>query len=80
MASTVPRFHAVHLPFRGRSGMRRLPLQTDGELNHQQRRNHPVCGSVTHDSERTPVAVMREATMATGFGHSQGGMTCELCK
>jgi hypothetical protein len=41
--------------------MRHLPLQTDGELKHQQRRNHPVCGPVTHEPQRTPAGVVREA-------------------
>ena len=62
MTRTLPRFQAVHLPFRwGRDSMRYLPLKTDGELKHQQRGDHPVCGSVTHDRQRTPVAVMKEA-------------------
>jgi hypothetical protein len=61
MGRTAPRFHAVHLPLRwGYDRMRHLPLQTDRELNHQQRCNHPVCGSLTHDPQRTPVAVMKE--------------------
>ncbi len=62
MAGTVPRFHAARLRLRrGRGRMRHLPLQTERELKHQQRRKYPVCGSVRHDSQRTPAAVMREA-------------------
>src|SRR5882762_8327322 len=96
MAGTVSRFHRVFPWLRqGRDSMRYLPLKTDGELKHQQRGDHPVCGSVTHDSQRTPAAVTRTALGAalTGrrrqpkrlqwqfvFGRSQRGMTCELCK
>jgi hypothetical protein len=40
--------------------MRHLPLHSDDELNHQQRCNHPICASVVHDPDRTPLAAMRE--------------------
>jgi hypothetical protein len=60
MGRTVPRFHAVHLLLRlSYDSMRHLPLQTDGELQHQQRCTHPVCG-VAHHLKRTPVAVMSQ--------------------
>jgi hypothetical protein len=52
MAGTVSRFHSVSLRLRqGRGSMRHLPLQTDGELKHQHRCDHPVCGFVAHDFE-----------------------------
>jgi hypothetical protein len=61
MVRTIPRSHAVHLPFRrSDDSLRHLPLQTDGELKHQQRCNYPFCGSVTHDPQPTLPAVMRE--------------------
>jgi hypothetical protein len=38
MSRTVTRYHAVHLLVRlGHDSLRRLPLQTDGELKHEQR-------------------------------------------
>ena len=38
MSRTVTRSHAVHLLLRlGHDSLRRLPLQTDGELKHEQR-------------------------------------------
>jgi hypothetical protein len=40
--------------------MRHLPLHTDGELKHQERRNHPVSEPGTHGNERTPRAAMGE--------------------
>lgn len=61
MVRTVPRVHPARLPFgRGHIGVRHLPLHTDDELQHQQRCNHPVCGSVTHDLQRTLLAAMGE--------------------
>jgi hypothetical protein len=57
----VPRFQAAHLSFGwGNDSLRDVPLQTDGELKYYQRCDHPVCGSATHDPQRTPLAVMRE--------------------
>src|ERR1700682_4087916 len=61
MTMTVPRACAACLPFRqGDICMRHLPLQSDRDLEQQQRGSHPICGSVTHDLERTPLAGMRE--------------------
>ncbi len=70
MGRTVPSLRGAHLPVRSNCvSLRHLPLQTDGELKHQQRCNHPVCGSVcvTHAPQRTPVAVIREGAWATTF-------------
>jgi len=40
--------------------MGHLPLHTDDDLQHQKCCNHPVCGSVMHDLQRTPLAAMGE--------------------
>jgi hypothetical protein len=61
MIRTVPRVYAACLPFRqGHICMRHLPLQSDCELEQQQRGSHPICVSGTHDPQRTPLAGMRE--------------------
>jgi hypothetical protein len=79
MAGTVPRFHAARLRLRrGRGSMRHLPLQTEDELKHQQRCKHPVCGSVRHDSQRTPAAVMREARPVASGGSGPNPRLREL--
>jgi hypothetical protein len=56
MVRAVSRVHSARLPF-GRSYrcMRHLPLHSHDKLKHQQRRNHPICESVTHNRQRTPV-------------------------
>jgi hypothetical protein len=64
MTGTVPRVHPARLPFgRGHICMRNLPLHTDGELKHQEHRNHPVSEPVTHGSEPTPRAAMGEEAL-----------------
>src|SRR6267378_6029682 len=85
--------HPARLPFRrGHIGMGHLPLHTDDDLQHQKCCNHPVCGSVMHDLQRTPLAAMGEealgchrgrslvAKMTPSFDGSSRGMTCEFCK
>jgi hypothetical protein len=49
MTGTVPRVHPVRLPFgRGHIGMRHLPLDTDDELQYQERCDHRVPEPATH--------------------------------
>jgi hypothetical protein len=58
MGWTVPS-HVAHLLFRWHHrSMRRLPLQTDCELKHQQRGDHEACRSATHNQQRTLLAVL----------------------
>jgi hypothetical protein len=65
------------LPFRrGHDSLRHLPLQTDGELKHHQRCNHPVCRSVTHDPQRTLLVAIREGAVIAGNPTVQSRRSC----
>jgi len=65
MARTMPGFHTAHRALRqDRGRMRRLPRRTDGELQDEQRSNHPIGGPVTHDFKRVHPPPRREKRVA----------------